>query len=67
MISGETVREVSGDILGSGAPRAESWPLRSVKLLPPVVAPSKIVCLGRNYVEHAAEFNNVPPKEPMIF
>ena len=43
-----------------------SWPLTDVKLLPPV-APSKIVCLGRNYLDHAAEFNNPPPKEPLIF
>lgn len=23
--------------------------------------------LGRNYLDHAAEFNNAPPKEPLIF
>lgn len=32
--------------------------------LPP---PSKIVCVGRNYAEHAAEFGNDVPKEPMLF
>jgi 2-keto-4-pentenoate hydratase/2-oxohepta-3-ene-1,7-dioic acid hydratase in catechol pathway len=37
-----------------------------VKLLTPV-APSKIVCLGRNYLDHAAEFNNPAPKQPIIF
>jgi 2-keto-4-pentenoate hydratase/2-oxohepta-3-ene-1,7-dioic acid hydratase in catechol pathway len=37
-----------------------------VKLLPPC-APSKIVCLGRNYVEHALELGNQPPAEPLIF
>ena len=67
VISGETVRQVSGDIVGKWEVTSKSWPLADVKLLPPVVAPSKIVCLGRNYVEHAAEFNNVPPKEPLIF
>src|SRR5208283_770627 len=36
------------------------------RLLPPC-APSKIVCVGRNYAEHAKEFGNEPPKEPMIF
>ena len=45
VISGETVREVSGDILGKWEATSRSWPLASVKLLPPVV-PSKIVCLG---------------------
>ena len=66
VISGETVREVSGDIFGRWSVTNRSWPLSDVKLLPPVV-PSKIVCLGRNYVEHAAEFNNPTPKEPLIF
>jgi 2-keto-4-pentenoate hydratase/2-oxohepta-3-ene-1,7-dioic acid hydratase in catechol pathway len=66
VISGETVRQVSGDIVGKWEVTSRSWPLADVKLLPPV-APSKIVCLGRNYLDHAAEFNNAPPKEPLIF
>src|ERR1700686_2806531 len=66
VISGETVREIAGDIFGRWSVTNRSWPLTDVKLLPPVV-PSKIVCLGRNYVEHAAEFNNPTPKEPLIF
>lgn len=67
VISSETVRQVSGDIVGKWDVTSRSWPLADVKLLPPVVAPSKIVCLGRNYLDHAAEFNNAPPKEPLIF
>ena len=66
VISGETVRQVSGDILGKWEVTSRSWPLADVRLLPPV-APSKIVALGRNYADHAAEFNNAPPKEPLIF
>lgn len=66
VISGETVREVSGDILGNWNVTNRSWPLTDVKLLPPVT-PSKIVCLGRNYVDHAAELNNPLPKQPLIF
>jgi 2-keto-4-pentenoate hydratase/2-oxohepta-3-ene-1,7-dioic acid hydratase in catechol pathway len=66
VISGDAVRQISGDMLGKWEAMGRSWPLAGVKLLPPV-EPSKIVCLGRNYVEHAAEFNNVPPKEPLIF
>lgn len=30
-------------------------------------SPSKIVCIGRNYADHAAELGNVVPKEPMLF
>src|SRR5579864_924070 len=66
LLAGATVRQVSGDIFGKWEATDRSWPLSDVKLLTPV-EPSKIVCLGRNYVEHAAEFNNVPPKEPLIF
>jgi 2-keto-4-pentenoate hydratase/2-oxohepta-3-ene-1,7-dioic acid hydratase in catechol pathway len=65
-ISGDTVRQISGDMLGKWEATNRSWPLADVKLLTPVV-PGKIVCLGRNYLDHAAEFGNVPPKEPLIF
>jgi 2-keto-4-pentenoate hydratase/2-oxohepta-3-ene-1,7-dioic acid hydratase in catechol pathway len=37
-----------------------------VNFLPPVT-PSKIVCVGRNYAEHAAELGNSVPKEPLLF
>jgi 2-keto-4-pentenoate hydratase/2-oxohepta-3-ene-1,7-dioic acid hydratase in catechol pathway len=32
-----------------------------------VVAPSKIVCVGRNYADHAKELGNEAPAEPIIF
>jgi 2-keto-4-pentenoate hydratase/2-oxohepta-3-ene-1,7-dioic acid hydratase in catechol pathway len=32
-----------------------------------VVAPSKIVCVGRNYAEHAKELGNEAPPEPILF
>lgn len=37
-----------------------------VDILPPV-EPSKIVCIGRNYAEHAAEFDNDVPDRPLLF
>jgi 2-keto-4-pentenoate hydratase/2-oxohepta-3-ene-1,7-dioic acid hydratase in catechol pathway len=40
--------------------------LSDVRLLAPV-APSKIVCVGRNYADHAAEFGNPVPEEPLLF
>ena len=40
--------------------------LDEVKLLAPVT-PSKIVCVGRNYREHAAELGNKMPDEPLLF
>jgi len=41
-------------------------PLSELKLLAPV-APSKIVCVGRNYLEHVAELGNKMPDEPLLF
>jgi 2-keto-4-pentenoate hydratase/2-oxohepta-3-ene-1,7-dioic acid hydratase in catechol pathway len=40
--------------------------LSEATLLPPV-EPSKIVCVGRNYRDHAAELGNEVPKEPLLF
>src|SRR5215471_12125303 len=44
----------------------ESYPLSDVKLVAPV-SPSKIVCVGRNYAEHAAELGNEVPTDPLLF
>ena len=41
-------------------------PLAEVTLLPPVT-PSKIVCVGRNYRDHAKELGNEVPSEPLLF
>ena len=43
-----------------------SFPQTEVKQLVPVV-PSKIVCVSRNYREHAAELGNKMPEEPLLF
>ena len=37
-----------------------------VKMLLPTL-PTKIVCVGRNYADHAAELGNEVPKEPLLF
>lgn len=44
----------------------EPMPLSAAELLPPVT-PSKIVCVGRNYREHARELGNEVPAEPLLF
>jgi len=41
--------------------------LGSVKVLAPVASPPKIICLGLNYRDHAAEQNAPLPDEPIIF
>jgi 2-keto-4-pentenoate hydratase/2-oxohepta-3-ene-1,7-dioic acid hydratase in catechol pathway len=49
-------------LLGDGA----RLPLSGVRLLAPCL-PGKIVCVGRNYLAHAREMDNEPPKEPLLF
>jgi len=51
---------------GSVQTLGESLPLTEVRLLSPVI-PSKIVCIGRNYRDHAAELGNAMPDEPLLF
>lgn len=46
--------------------RIDPLPVAQAALLPPV-SPSKIVCVGRNYREHATELGNEVPLEPLIF
>jgi len=65
-IEGSAVQEIAGELWGQRERTGNSWPLDAVKLLPPS-APSKIVCIGKNYVDHAAEMGGPPPKQPIIF
>ena len=39
----------------------------SVRLGPPVARPSKIICIGANYADHAKEFGHDIPAEPILF
>jgi 2-keto-4-pentenoate hydratase/2-oxohepta-3-ene-1,7-dioic acid hydratase in catechol pathway len=55
-----------GDVEGLPSRRMDRIPLAQASLLPPV-QPSKIVCVGRNYREHAAELGNEVPQEPLLF
>jgi 2-keto-4-pentenoate hydratase/2-oxohepta-3-ene-1,7-dioic acid hydratase in catechol pathway len=41
-------------------------PMRELKVLAPVT-PSKIICVGRNYRDHAKELGNEVPTEPLLF
>lgn len=51
-----------GELRFSGARIA----IADARLLPPVL-PSKIVCVGKNYVAHASEMGGEVPKEPLLF
>jgi 2-keto-4-pentenoate hydratase/2-oxohepta-3-ene-1,7-dioic acid hydratase in catechol pathway len=41
--------------------------MKSVRLDGKDIYPSKIVCIGRNYVDHIEELHNANPTEPVIF
>src|SRR6202051_4537598 len=58
--------ESDGDVEGLRTRRTDPIALDEATLLPPV-RPTKIVCVGRNYREHAAELGNEPPTEPLLF
>jgi len=45
----------------------DNVPLSQCKLLAPLLNPPKILCLGLNYVDHAAEQGKAPPEEPTLF
>ena len=62
----DKIGEIEGHLFGKFKRREAKTPLTEVKLLAPSV-PSKIVCVGRNYVEHAKELGNDVPKIPLIF
>jgi 2-keto-4-pentenoate hydratase/2-oxohepta-3-ene-1,7-dioic acid hydratase in catechol pathway len=55
-----------GDVFGS--PSFEKKPLKTkgLKTLTPV-APSKVICVGLNYSDHAREQNKPLPKEPLFW
>ncbi len=42
-------------------------PLSDVRLLAPLAFPSKLLCLGWNYLDHTAETKTQPPAEPVVF
>ncbi len=62
----DKIGEIQGDIFGEYRRREAKLPLSDVKLAAPC-QPSKIICVGRNYIEHAKELGNEVPKSPLIF
>ena len=66
LIEGDSIREISAAPWKQWRTALRSFPLKDCRLAAPVL-PSKIVCVGRNYAAHAAEFGHEMPKEPMIF
>jgi 2-keto-4-pentenoate hydratase/2-oxohepta-3-ene-1,7-dioic acid hydratase in catechol pathway len=62
----DQVGEIEGDPFGEYQRLPADKPLEAVHLLAPCL-PGKIVCVGRNYADHAKELGNEVPKVPLIF
>jgi len=62
----DAVRILRGTFFEDPIPTGEVVPLDDVRLLAPVL-PSKLVCVGKNYAAHAAEFGMGVPEEPLLF
>ncbi|MGB8981167.1 MAG: fumarylacetoacetate hydrolase family protein [Anaerolineales bacterium] len=62
----DKVGEIGGNVFGRYRRKEAETPLADVKLAAPS-EPSKIICVGRNYVEHARELGNEVPQVPLIF
>jgi 2-keto-4-pentenoate hydratase/2-oxohepta-3-ene-1,7-dioic acid hydratase in catechol pathway len=62
----DDIRILRGTFFEDPIPTGEQVPLADVRLLAPIL-PSKLVCVGRNYAAHAAEWGMDVPEEPLLF
>jgi len=60
---GQTALQTAADVLRGG----RSLALDTLQCLPPLLRPSKIVCIGLNYVDHASESGFQTPDYPTVF
>src|SRR5699024_3374922 len=68
VVDGEELVVLTGDPLYTPpTPTGQRVPIDAVRLLAPVIPRSKVVCVGRNYAEHAAELGHEVPDEPLLF
>jgi 2-keto-4-pentenoate hydratase/2-oxohepta-3-ene-1,7-dioic acid hydratase in catechol pathway len=66
ILEGEIIREIAGELWGQREQVGRQWKRTDVRFLP-ASHPTKIVCVGRNYLDHISEMGSVQPKEPLIF
>jgi|WetSurMetagenome_2_1015567.scaffolds.fasta_scaffold26257_4 2-keto-4-pentenoate hydratase/2-oxohepta-3-ene-1,7-dioic acid hydratase in catechol pathway len=67
---GILIHQLAGELVERGIP--EAWegccePLATCQWLSPIAAPEKIICIGLNYRDHAAETQVQIPTEPVVF
>ncbi|MGZ8571082.1 MAG: fumarylacetoacetate hydrolase family protein, partial [Actinomycetota bacterium] len=62
----DLIRVLAGTFFEAPVPTGEDLLVDEVVLLAPVL-PSKLVCVGKNFAAHAAEFDMQVPEEPLLF
>jgi 2-keto-4-pentenoate hydratase/2-oxohepta-3-ene-1,7-dioic acid hydratase in catechol pathway len=66
VVEGDEVRDLLRPFFEGATPMQTTRPLAEVDLLPPC-RPSKMLCLGLNYRDHAEEMGKPLPEEPILF
>lgn len=59
-------REIADHPFGDPSFTGRRWSMEEVRVLAPIL-PGKVIGIGRNYHQHAAELGNAVPEEPMVF
>ncbi|SDC62928.1 fumarylacetoacetate hydrolase family protein [Actinokineospora iranica] len=69
-VEGDGTDQVAAEIaehpFGKPTFTGRRWPLADTRLLAPIL-PTKIICVGKNYADHAREMGGEPPENPVIF
>ncbi|RRO16281.1 FAA hydrolase family protein [Saccharopolyspora rhizosphaerae] len=58
--------EIDQHPFGTPTYTGRKWPMADVRLLAPIL-PSKVICVGKNYADHAREMGSEAPENPLIF
>ncbi|HLZ38271.1 MAG TPA: fumarylacetoacetate hydrolase family protein [Mycobacteriales bacterium] len=66
IVEGDSVARISGHPFAPFTFTGERHPLTDVRLLAPLL-PSKVLGIGKNYADHAAEMGGEIPPEPLVF
>jgi len=66
IVEKDEIRGLHGSILEDSEESGVRYLAKDVRLLSPIT-PTKIVCIGQNYLEHIKEIGATPPAEPLFF
>src|SRR5690606_20241574 len=67
LIADAVTAQIEGGADGNGPQRSARYDLSNTRLLAPLSNPPKVICIGLNYADHAAESGMDVPKQPIFF